>query len=115
MNKGETMRATLNELKAMSNEELHEWWAEAKFPFENLPCGNCLTSHNPGYVHSSCEEHEQVRDTMRKFPFEGGWNLRPYLEELYAIRLYFDSLYRPEPEESHARTECHAKEAALAD
>lgn len=89
------MRLTLEELKAMSNEELHEHWAEAAFPFENMAdCGNCLTSHNPGYIRS-CQEHEQVRETMRRFPFEGGLNLQPYLEELYAIRLFYDHLYPP--------------------
>src|SRR2546429_7033202 len=90
------MRKTLEQLKEMSNGELHEHWAEAKFPFDNMSdCGHCLTSHNPGYDHS-CKEHEQVSEQMSKFPFEGGLNLHPYLEELYALRLFYDSFYRQE-------------------
>lgn len=89
-------RLSLEQLKAMSNHELHELWAEAVFPFENMKsCGNCLTSHNPGYAYS-CTEHLELRDQMSRFPFEGGWNLHPYLDELYALRLFYDHLY-PQP------------------
>src|SRR5229473_3104882 len=110
------MRATLKELKAMSNLQLYRHWFFGRFPFESAKCGDCLTAHGSGRF---CQRHPQITEAISVMKLDGITQeerrcevLHEHLEELYAIRLYFDSLYRPaESEESHARTECDTKEA----
>src|SRR5260221_686548 len=98
------MRLELEQLKAMSDEQLGEHWVMGKFPFEMLPCGNCLTMHD-GTITRSCKEHSFLRPPVSTWIVEGdaaiGNGLRINLDELYALRLFYDSLY-PQPAESES-------------
>jgi len=88
------MRATLEQLKAMSNDQLMSHWFRGEFPFDGATdCGNCLTMHGRDW---SANCHKELTAVMR--PLRGdGESARPcvtkYLEELYALRLFYDYLY----------------------
>lgn len=94
------MRHTLEQLKGMSRSELYDFWMAAQFPFDKLKgCDRCLTQHHsmPCELHSSIREEIQrmgdVRPVMRD---RIGDEFVEHLEELYALRLFYDHLYAPE-------------------
>jgi len=96
------MRLTLEELKTMSNEDLSAHWKSGQFPFDMIPtCHACLTIHWQGWCH--VEEHSQLRAAAKQNlrRINGRTNsveaFRANLEELYALRLFYDSLYPPAP------------------
>src|SRR5882672_4917714 len=97
------MRATLEQLKAMSNFQLLDHWCRNRFPFDQARCGACLTMHVGMTYCQKPNEHGNLHMALTCFGLQAGtFNAaaaRPYLEELFAIRLYFDSLYAPEPSE----------------
>ena len=91
------MRATLEQLKAMSNEELYNLWGAAEFPFEAASCGYCLTNHGCGF----CGSHKDIVP----FRLADPRIMREHLEELYALRLFYDSLYPRSVEATPSPTE----------
>lgn len=95
------MRLTLEQLKAMSSRELRELWSESEFPFDAAkPCGQCLTGHHPGYDGQyRCKEHVSLSEQLGRMDQSwgcGGEYLITHLEELYALRLFYDHLYAKE-------------------
>jgi hypothetical protein len=91
------MRATLEQLKAMSDGDLLKHWLLGKFPFESLPgCRACLTGHSFDY-RVSCDHQDfgvAVRSEIgANHEVMNGAQLRPWLDEMYALRLFYDHLY----------------------
>jgi hypothetical protein len=94
------MRATLEQLKAMSDAELIHHWMEGLFPFENSPiCGMCMTEHT--YSGSlKCRDHENLFDEATMvlgkdfYPPVNMKKFRENLEKLYALRLFFSPYYK---------------------
>lgn len=91
------MKLSLDELKAMNDKELFDQWMSARFPFESLSdCRQCLTLH--GLFGCAMGFHPNVAAQVHALGHQTlthrdvSW-LRAHLEELYAMRLYFDSLY----------------------
>ena len=90
------MRYTLDQLKGMSGERLYDVWKTATFPFDMARCGNCLTQHKSGWAW--CTKHNGLIDAISKL---GTWTghesfvayLQKNVEELYALRLFYDNLY----------------------
>jgi len=98
------MRTTLEQLKAMSNDELYKHWNKSEFPFDAAGgCHQCLTMHRYYQLNfplSLCRlpEHKDLLANVAKFTaFPSTAMLREHLEELYALRLFYDSLYQQEP------------------
>lgn len=94
------MRATLEQLKDMSDEQLHNHWLLGKFPFESLPsCRACLTGHSfdyrvsCGHINFSAAVRSEIG---ANYEVANGARLRPWLDQLYALRLFFDDLYPQE-------------------
>jgi hypothetical protein len=94
------MRATLEQLKAMSPRDLLRHWQVGAFPFDHAaPCHNCLLQHK--FLYCSVPEHAGLKAHVEQF--DGGSTeriLQEHLEELYALRLFYDSFYQqPKPAE----------------
>lgn len=98
------MKPTLEELKSLTPGELRARWTNGgQFPFDRMLCGGCLTLHN----HRTC--HPEITQELRRMASYNDWMdaprtgdlLHKHIEELYALRLFFDRLYpQPEPEVS---------------
>jgi hypothetical protein len=89
------MRATLEQLKAMDKQELFKHWGDGKFPFERIPGCHCMTGHHSGYT--DCKEHVGlVAEVTALETFFDVHGLLSHLEELYALRLFYDHLYPQE-------------------
>jgi hypothetical protein len=94
------MRATLEQLKAMDNTELLVFWREAHFPFDRVKgCCECLLQHT--YMGGIKCHPEMTGEVARlaDWTIQGGnltQKMRDNLEELYALRLFYDSLYPQE-------------------
>lgn len=109
------MRLTLEQLKAMSDADLGLRWKGSRFPFEMVDCcRTCLTMHstNPCAYHKQMNDNtahlEQTYRPMRLRPNSDatiGQLLRENLEELYALRLFYDSLYSPCARDAEATPE----------
>lgn len=102
------MRHTLEQLKAMTNEELDSLWASGGFPFdESGICGTCLTQHTYTCCLCDASEHEHLIEQVKTLlgvdcMVRGEPQiLRQHLEELYALRLFYDHLY-PQPSAAEA-------------
>jgi hypothetical protein len=112
------MRVTLDELKAMSALEIQQRWARSIFPFDGArKCNHCMTSHHGlDTEFCSAEEHGQLRKQAHDFWSKAveqaadkvfvGEIIKDNIEQFYALRLFYDSLYPqlvtesvPEPEE----------------
>lgn len=96
-----TTRATLEQLKAMGDKELTDQWHRGSFPFDFAPCGHCMTGHLLGHV--VC--HSEIRSALMgmgyfKFSTTVTTFLREHIEELYALRLFHDEIYDPQPVET---------------
>ena len=102
-------RMTLEQLKAVSSKQLFNAWMDAVFPFDMADgCRKCMTMHHPSYS-GCCTEHLALSRQIGALinfgePFE---ELLPrHLEEIYALRLFFDSLYKQdEPAQEAAPAE----------
>ena len=99
------MRLTLEQLKALGDNDLKNAWEIGMFPFEWLGggCQNCMTQHTLGSC--SMPQHKAFRDEVVKilgwlyYPeIEGIQKLCDHLEELYALRIFYDHLY-PQPQQ----------------
>jgi hypothetical protein len=104
------MRVTLEQLKTMTGEQLVEMWSAAggnQFPFDLADCGACLTLHALD-SHARC--HPLIHQRLLELDAdEGAWNLRglpvtikTHIEELYALRLFYDYLYPHKQETTDA-------------
>lgn len=93
-------RIKLEQLKAMSDAELYFHWHNREFPFEMIPsCQHCLTMHST----LSCSAHRDLAAAAQlAWPAElpKQYGLHAHIEELYALRLFYDSLYPPSTEEA---------------
>jgi hypothetical protein len=110
------MRLSLEQLKAMSDRELRDLWRSDSFPFDSASCGNCLTMHaylrNVAIHACRVSSHQELTRQVVALAPPGAdvppmHGLREHLEELYALRLFFDSLYlepQPAPESEQAVT-----------
>lgn len=126
------MRYTLEQLKAMSEDLLQAHWLDWEFPFDAANCDRCVTGHHESFK-GGCRFHNKLRVLVtdlgeplaesswwihfksifhRGQDVNGAW-LKKNLEELYALRLFYDSLYPPsepspapaeEVKETHANT-----------
>lgn len=93
------MRLTLEQLKAMGDEGLRKHWTDAKYPFDLLKgCSACITQHT--YTTVKCSHHHLKIQTIAILGVgfyarddENTPTLRENLEQLYALRLFYDSLY----------------------
>lgn len=106
------MRATLEQLKAMGSDELQAMWDRGEFPFDYASCGFCLTLHGNDYCTKHPQFTAQVRPVWERLPSYG--KLHVVLEELYALRLFYDSLYpqetpAPQTEQAVAESEANAE------
>jgi len=97
------MRATLEELRAMSDNHLQNAWLTGEWPFDTLTkCARCLVHHAEAWM--GCRYHPNVtREATRLIPkFIFGKErvafIREHLEEFIALRLFYDSLYSPSEE-----------------
>jgi|SRR5712664_4507981 len=100
------MRLKLEQLKVMDDEQLAAHWDRGGFPFEGARgCGACLTGH--AIKNSLCgEKHEALSAQVAALGDIGPRAdnmqfVRKHLEQLYALRLFYDSLY-PQPAESES-------------
>lgn len=115
------MRATLEQLRAMSNYEIARRWGDGEFPFDAAAgCGHCVTSHD---VYKACTlaEHTEFRSRAKELwrKLEGGEGslgdvILANIEEFYALRLFYDSLYSPS-EEAPSPTEALAESVVPAE
>src|SRR5260221_11174407 len=106
------MRLELEQLKAMDDDDLRMHWSRGFFPFESMnTCSKCLTEHAEfkGDKNYSCDHDamaEEILRLSRNFVHRpSGAELREHLEQLYALRLFYDSFYpqeTPTPESSNA-------------
>lgn len=106
------MRLTLEELKAMSNEDLYQLWRDSGFPFDSVKsCHRCLTGHHLEF--EDCSEHRALAHEVTALhgEFDPYQLVVNHLEELYALRLFYDSLYAP-AEATPTPTDAVAEEAA---
>lgn len=96
-------RHTLEQLKAMSDDQLQVHWTQQRFPFDLMTeCDACLTMH--WSERKAC--HPEVSDATAAHLSRGESGvrtnsplaLRKNLEQLYALRLFYDHLY-PQPAE----------------
>lgn len=111
------MRHTLEELKAMDDFQLRTLWNTGAFPFETMRCGKCLTEHLT-YLNArgrECEHSHVVAQVARLmslplFVCPNDADLRNNVEELYALRLFYDHLYPQtvEPQEPEPPSACGA-------
>ena len=89
---------SLEELRAMTSEQLYGRWAVAKFPFDLARCKLCITQHKyaPGFCthfnFSAQAAHLKVASRPR------GDELRATLAEIYALRMFHRDLYPSTPE-----------------
>jgi hypothetical protein len=118
------MRPTLEQLKAMSLHILEAHWLDWEFPFDQAKCGRCITGHHQE-LNDGCHRigHNKFRVLVSALGPTGAsrwerWKgnhlpnygqtvtpkwLAANLEELYAMRLFYDSLYpQPAPETEQA-------------
>jgi hypothetical protein len=118
--KEETMRATLDQLKAMNPEQLSSLWQMSEFPFDMAQCGACLSMHKTmQYCKNTSEsEHQALHRRIMEFGFPDGKFDRHIaaknIEELYALRLFYDSLYPPAAEDMPSPSVALATEEARA-
>ena len=91
---------TLEELKAINNDELIKIWEHAIFPFDLADCQICMTQHSYGRM---CEQHLEFSKAVIAILGEDAYfkhhlmMIRENLDKLYALRLSFDSLYHRRP------------------
>jgi hypothetical protein len=88
------MRVTLEELKAMSDRDLDNHWIMGKWPFDYAAgCHKCLSMHARGWC--SIPEHTNFTTSLPpKIQSNGVIEyIRAHIDELYAARLFYDSLY----------------------
>lgn len=127
------MRMTLEQLKAMDVDMLEAHWLDWQFPFDQAKCGRCVTGHHEDYkngCHVAGHNKMRVQVTRLSTPGETAWErfksnhfpnygqsiakewLKANLEEFYALRLFYDSLFlQPAPElfEAVAIEEAHVE------
>lgn len=93
------MRPTLEQLKATTAEQLHNLWLQGDFPFEYAKCGQCLTSHVGVNCHPGITAQMNAMGHRANAIIPGDLKtyvvnfLKEHLEELYALRLFYDDLY----------------------
>ena len=90
---------SLEELKGLDDGELFLRWLHCEFPFDNASCGACLTEHAyTGYVKCHENGHQDLVRALavKNITSEG---IRPLLERLFAIRLFYKDLYTDNPPE----------------
>lgn len=91
-------RITLEQLKAMDDETLKGWWREGHFPFDLVKkCCMCMTMHAREVVPCDVPEHSALVDSAQRANIwhNDANSLRKNLEEIYALRLFYDSLFAP--------------------
>ncbi len=88
------MRLTLEQLKAMDDKQLYSHWRQGNYPFEFLPCHKCLTQHRTWAGGCEHEEHAALVVAASALPPgpQSRW-LSERIEELYALRIFYDHLY----------------------
>lgn len=108
---------TLEQLKALSDMELREHWKRGRFPFDTMSgCGSCLTMHR---LYSYCHQSSHVRfvaevRSLYTEPISVMHDLKPNLEEIFALRLYFADLYQnPVPADALEAEVTHQPEPIL--
>jgi len=91
---------SLEDLKKLDDEALFDHWKRAKFPFEYAMCGCCLTQHTRIAGGWKCLQREHL-DFIRAIglPDLSAQHMRPHLEHLYALRLFYKHLYPNNPPE----------------
>lgn len=88
---------SLEELRAMSGEELKRRWQGAEFPFDLATCEQCVTQHKFLRFCSHRDFGEQAG--RLKIAFQPrAQELRDNLPEIYALRMYFRDAYPSTPE-----------------
>lgn len=92
---------SLEELQGLSNQALHERWDSGGFPFDIAKCGNCVTQHR----HRPCACQEFQASAQSLSVTDMGLGLRENLEQIYALRLFYRSLYAAAPEPAGERQE----------
>jgi hypothetical protein len=111
------MRLTLEQLKAMTPFEVKQVWRGGDFPFDHVAdCHSCMTGHHPGYAWG-CGSHPQLSDAIATIVASFHDILEPntlyaHLEEFYALRLFYDSLY-PQTVEATPQTEQAIAESCI--
>lgn len=114
------MRVTLEQLNAMSDEDLKEHWMKGQFPFDTAKgCSKCMTMHarkTEDVLTCYLPEHEALVHSAQQANI---WHnhadaLRKNLEQIYALRLFYDSLYAaPAEQEAEIAAQQVADDAAL--
>ena len=102
------MRMTLEQLKTMSDNDLSRAWLMGEFPFDYVDRCGCLIQHQH-FKMKGCT-HEEMRRAVESLPpmIGCGKTLRPHLEQLYALRIFFDALYAPAEVEALAEEQVSA-------
>lgn len=96
---------SLEELRAMTGDQLYRRWAEAEFPFDKAACNSCVTQHKyfPGWcTHNDLSaQAARLKVALKARPQE----LRMNLAEIYALRMFHRDLYPSTPEQPVAAEE----------
>ena len=121
---------TLEQLKALSDEELYYHWLHSQFPFEKMRCGSCLTQHVLQERYSTFQlegniygrqkrkcQHEILSDQIRALWMASYTTmdvLRHELEQLFALRLFYrDEYEQPVPADALEAEVTHQPEPIL--
>jgi hypothetical protein len=96
----------LSTLKKMSAQQLYDRWGDAKFPFDYLKGCHydmemCLTLHRSNVFGEYCTApgHKQLQAQVDRMQYHRNGIgttsefLKDNLEELYALRLFYDKFY----------------------
>lgn len=89
---------SLDDLKAMSQDQLGSRWVRGLFPFDVAACANCVTQHKTWGCEQRGHEHfcEQATAVLTRTPVQ---RMRENLEAVYSLRLFFKDLYANNPPE----------------
>lgn len=101
------MRLTLEQLKGMSAARVKTVWDNSEFPFDSMDgCRLCLTQHSTITFFCEHKNHAEIKKNIQVMGQDNSAEfLKGHLEELYALRLFYDSLYPQQKTEIAIETE----------
>jgi hypothetical protein len=91
---------SLEDLKKLSGYAIGKRWVISVFPFDSARCRNCVTMHSDGIDWCKDPDHAEFRKVSEQAIGNiAAGQLRPYLEAIYSLRLFYKHLYADNPPE----------------